>query len=424
MTEEFLQYIWKHTLFDRSNLFTSDGKQVEIIRTGLHNHDSGPDFFNARLKIDGTLWAGNVEVHIRSSAWGQHKHQFDEAYKNVILHVVWEDDEPVFRADKSSIPAIELKKIVQPDVFKKYSELRFSSKDIPCEKDIHKIDLISLHAWMDRLVAERLERKTDYISGKLIKTINDWEEVFYQMLLRNIGSPVNSEPFERLALQLPYKIIAKHRSNTLQVEALLFGQAGLLEGEFKDDYPTQLQKEYAYLKHKLSLTPLSKSEWKFMRIRPPHFPSIRIAQLSALFTAHGRLFRNIIDANKASDIAKLFSVEPNAYWHNHYRFDKPSSKTISGIGASTIDLLIINTVVPILFIYGKDTFNDAVCEKAFNLLHSIKGEKNSLTEKWKSLNIQAKDAYDSQALIQLRKEYCDERKCVNCAIGHQLMKTK
>ncbi|HXB10531.1 MAG TPA: DUF2851 family protein [Bacteroidia bacterium] len=424
MTEEFLQYIWKHTLFDRSNLFTSDGKQVELIRTGLHNHDSGPDFFNARLKIDGTLWAGNVEIHIRSSAWGQHKHQLDEAYKNVILHVVWEDDEPVFRADKSPIPAIELKKIVPQDVFKKYSELRFSSKDIPCEKDIHKIDSISLHAWMDRLVAERLERKTNYISAKLVKTINDWEEVFYQMLLRNLGSPVNSEPFERLALQLPYKIIAKHRSNPLQVEALLFGQAGLLEGTFRDNYPLQLQKEYAYLKHKLDLTPLSKSEWKFMRIRPPHFPSIRIAQLAALFTTHGRLFRDIIEAEKPKDISKLFSVDPNPYWHNHYRFDKPSSKTISGIGASTIDILIINTVVPVLFIYGKNTFNDDACEKAFNLLHAIKAEKNSLLAKWKTLGIPAKDACDSQALIQLRKEYCDERKCVNCAIGHQLMKTK
>jgi hypothetical protein len=277
---------------------------------------------------------------------------------------------------------------------------------------------------MDRLVAERLERKTDYISTKLTKTINDWEEVFYQMLLRNIGSPVNSEPFERLALQLPYKILAKHRSNPLQIEALLFGQAGLLEGTFKDDYPFQLQKEYAYLKHKLNLTPLSKSEWKFMRIRPPHFPTIRIAQLSALLTTHGRLFRNIIEADKTRDIAKLFSVNPSAYWNTHYRFDKSSAKTITSIGASTVDILIINTVVPVLFIYGKHTFNDDTCERAFNLLHSIKAEKNSLIEKWKSLNIAAKDAYDSQALIQLRKEYCDERKCVNCAIGHQLMKTK
>jgi len=423
MTEEFLQYIWKHTLFDRSNLFTSDGQQVEIIKTGLHNHDSGPDFFNARLKINGTLWAGNVEVHIRSSAWGQHKHQLDEAYKNVILHVVWEDDEPVFRADKTPIPAIELKKIVPAAIFKKYSELRFSSKDIPCEKEIHKVDSLSLHSWMDRLVAERLERKTDYIATKLTKSINDWEEVFYQMLLRNMGNPVNSEPFERLAMQLPYKVIAKHRSNSLQVEALLFGQAGLLEGSFKDEYPLQLQNEYAYLKHKLDLTPLSKAEWKFMRIRPPHFPSVRIAQLSALLTSQGRFFRSIIEAEKTKDIIKLFSSKPSQYWNIHYRFDKPSAKAVTTMGASTIDILIINAVVPILFIYGKQTFNDEACEKAFSLLHSLKPEKNSILEKWKSLNIQAEDAYDSQALIQLKKEYCDERRCINCAIGHQLMKT-
>jgi len=259
MTEEFLQYIWKHALLDRSRLFTSDGKPVEIISAGQHNHDSGPDFFNARLRIGNTLWAGNVEVHTRSSAWGQHKHQYDEAYKNVILHVVWEDDEPVLRADKTPIPAIELKQIVPAGVYNKYAALRFSSKNIPCEKEISRVNTLALHSWLDRLLAERLERKTDYINAKLNKSINDWEETFYQVLARNLGNPVNAEPFERLAAALPYKIIAKHRPQPLQAEALLFGQAGLLEDTFKDEYPRKLFKEYTYLKHKLGLSPISKS---------------------------------------------------------------------------------------------------------------------------------------------------------------------
>jgi hypothetical protein len=424
MTEEFLQYIWKHTLFDRSRLFTSDGKTVEIVRTGLLNTDSGPDFFNARIKIDGTLWAGNVEVHIKSSAWGQHKHQYDEAYKNVILHVVWEDDEPVMRADKTLIPAVELKHIVPKDVYKRYSELRFSSHSIPCEKEIYKVDSLTLHSWMDRLLAERLERKTDYIDARLKASINDWEEIFYQTLLRNLGNPINTEPFERLATALPHKLIDKHKLQPLQVEALLFGQAGLLEGNFKDEYALKLQKEYTYLKRKLSLTPISKSEWKFMRIRPPSFPTMRLAQLAAILTKHNRLFRTIIEKEKPKDIASLFAIKPSAYWQTHYRFDKPSTRNEGSMGKTTIDLLIINAIAPIMFLYGKHKDDDALCEKAMNLLHSIKPEKNSIIEKWEALKIHAADAYDTQALIQLRKEYCDKRRCIHCAIGHKLMSTK
>lgn len=424
MTEDFLQYIWKHVLFDRSNIVTSDGKAVEIINAGRHNHDSGPDFFNARLRIGRTLWAGNVEVHIKSSAWGQHKHHLDEAYKNVILHVVWEDDEPVFRADKSLIPAIELKNIVPKDVYDRYVALRFSSKDIPCQDNINKVDTLTLHSWLDRLLTERLERKTDYINAKLNKTINDWEETFYQMLLRNIGNPVNSEPFERLAMALPYKLITKHSLQPLQVEALLFGQAGLLSDNFKDEYPIKLQKEYKYLKQKLSLSPISKSEWKFMRIRPPNFPTMRIAQLSSLLIKHGRLFRSIIESDSIKDITKLLSVKPSVYWQTHYRFDKQSAQSEGAMGKATIELLIINVVVPVLFLYGKHTANDEATDKAVEFLHSLKPEKNSLIEKWDTLGIKAKDAYDSQSLIQLRKEYCDLKKCTSCLIGHKLLKAK
>jgi len=324
MTEEFLQYIWKHSLFDRSALKTTEGKPVEIVHSGLHNSDAGPDFFNAQLRIGDTLWAGNVEVHIKSSEWLKHKHQSDGAYKNVILHVVWENDKEINLPGGFNLPALELKYFVVPGIYKKYEELKTSSKRIPCENEIHKVPRLTIHSWMDRLVAERLERKTNLISSNLDKSINDWEETFYRLVLRTLGNPLNSEPFERLTTVLPFKVIAKHRADRLQLEALLLGQAGFLEGNFKDDYTTRLQKEYQYLKHKLNLSPMSKSEWKFMRIRPPQFPSIRLAQIAAIINKEEHLFRKAMDADAISDIIKLFSVKPSEYWATHFQPDKLS----------------------------------------------------------------------------------------------------
>jgi len=424
MTEEFLHYAWKHVLFDRSKLQTTEGKSIEIIHGGLHNHDAGPDFFNAKLKIDDTIWAGNVEIHINSSDWNKHKHQNDTAYKNVILHVVWTNDAEILLPGGYPVHALELKDIIPAHVITKYEEFKTSAKRIPCENDIHLANELVWLSWMDRLVAERLERKTDIITTKLNTSINDWEEVFYQTLLRNLGNPINTEPFERLARSLPYKIIAKHRPNVNEIEALLLGQAGLLEGTFKDGYAQQLQKEYKYLKHKYSLTPIDKSEWKFMRIRPPHFPSFRLAQLAAILNTHGRLFRLMTETTKISDIIKLFTVKPSVYWQTHYRLDKQSGKTEGLMGKQTIEMIIINAIVPLLFIYGKTTDKEDICEKALKILHSIKPENNTIIKKWESLNIKAADAYETQALLQLRKEYCDKRRCVYCAVGHDLLKAK
>lgn len=425
MTEEFLHYIWKHTLLGRSNLKTTEGKAIEIIHTGLHNTDSGPDFFNAKLKIDDTLWAGNVELHINASDWNAHKHQHDEAYKNVILHVVWNNDATITIPGGYALHALELKDIVPDTLHKRYVELKESARRIPCENDIHLVNELVWHSWMDRLIIERLERKTSHIDKKLKDSINDWEETFYQTFLRNLGNPINTEPFERLGRVLPYKIIAKHRPNIMEIEALLLGQAGLLEGNFKDEYPQKLQKEYKYLQHKYGLTPINKAEWKFMRIRPPHFPSFRLAQLAAILTKHGRLFRLIIDAENVNDVIKLLSVSPSEYWHNHYSIDKKSPRKTDGLmGKATIEMLLTNAIVPLLFIYGKNTDNEATCEKAFELLHNLKAESNSIIKKWASLKINAVDAYETQALLQLKNEYCDKRRCVQCAIGHTLLKRK
>ncbi len=424
MTEEFLQYIWKHALFNRSELITTEGKPIEIVRSGLHNSDAGPDFFNAQIRIDNTLWAGNVEVHIKASDWFRHNHQIDKAYKNVILHVVWENDKDIELSDGFVVPTLLLKDFVASDIFKKYEELKSSSKSIPCEKDIQKVDQITLTSWLDRLVAERLERKTDLIVSNLEKSINDWEETFYRLILRTLGNPINSEPFERLANVLPFKIIHKHRANLLQVEALLLGQAGFLEENFNDEYVVKLQQEYRYLKNKLNLTPMSKSEWKFMRIRPPQFPTIRLAQLASVIHSQEHLFREAMEADTEFDIIKLFSVKPSEYWQNHFQPDKPSTRQAGPIGKSTIEILMINAVIPTMFIYGRHTGKDEISEKALDILHVIKAEKNSIVKKWDAIGIKASDAYESQALLQLRKEYCDLRKCVNCAIGHQLMKVK
>jgi len=422
MTEEFLHYIWKHTLFDRSKLKTTEGKAIEIVQIGLHNHDSGPDFFNAKLKIGDTLWAGNVEVHIKSSDWNAHKHQFDKAYKNVILHVVWENDIEISLPGGYAVQALELKKLVPLSLLSKYEELKNSAKRIPCESDIHKVNELVWHAWFDRLIAERLERKTNTIDLKLKATVNDWEETFYQTLLRNLGNPINTEPFERLGRSLPYKIIARHRPNEFEIEALLLGQAGMLEGKFKDEYAQKLQKEYKYLQSKYSLTPISKAEWKFMRIRPPQFPTFRLAQLAAMLTKHARLFRLLTESEKIEDIVKLFSVPPSEYWLTHYTFDKASKKSTGIMGKPMIEMLIINAIVPLLFLYGKNTGNELMIDKAFEFLHELKPESNSIIKKWGSLKINAHDAYETQALLQLKNEYCDKRRCVQCAIGHNLLR--
>jgi len=376
------------------------------------------------LQIGDTLWAGNVELHVKSSDWLRHKHQNDKAYKNVILHVVWEHDKEITLPGEFYMPTLELKNLVTPVIYKKYEELKTSSKVIPCENEIHKVSQLTLYSWLDRLVAERLERKIGLISSNLEKSINDWEETFYRLVLRTLGNPLNSDPFERLANVLPFKILHKHRTDILQVEALLLGQAGFLEGDFKDEYALKLQKEHQYLKHKWHLTPTLKAEWKFMRIRPPQFPTVRIVQFAAIINKQEHLFREAMEADVVYDIVKLFSEKPSEYWQTHISPDKPSSRKIAAIGKSTIGILVINAVIPAMFIYGRNTGREEIAEKAIELLHTLKPESNNIIKKWDSMGIKASDAYETQALLQLRKEYCDKRRCVNCAIGHQLMSVK
>ena len=421
MTEEFLHYIWKYRLFDNKNLQTQSGEPIEIIKPGEHNTDAGPDFFNARIKIGKTLWAGNVEIHIRASEWNNHNHNKDKAYDNAILHVVYEEDKNIFRKNGELLPTLVLKERISRNIFEKYLDFKLSKSAIPCEKVIDSVSAFHVSTWLDRMLTERLERKSTIVLEKLKQNKNNWEETFYQLMARNFGFKLNAEPFELLAKSLSNTTLAKHKDNFFQIEALLFGQAGLLEKKLKNEYPLQLQKEYNYLRKKLSLSPIDEHLWKFLRLRPSNFPTIRLSQFAKLVFSSTHLFSKIIEIEKTKDIRKLLSVEASAYWENHYVFDKLSVKKKKHFGDDAVDNVIINTIVPVLFIYGKQKRDEEFIERALKFLEQTRAEKNSIITKWNSLKIKPSSAYQTQALIELKNEYCSHKKCLSCAIGNKIL---
>lgn len=421
MYEEFLHYLWKFRLFDGKDLITQSGDLIEIFKCGEPNSDSGPDFFNARIKIGKTTWAGNVEIHVHASDWETHKHQHDKAYDNVILHVVYEANKELKRRNNELIPTLELKERIPQNIYKNYLFFKTSRDWIPCGKQIKDIDSFTLNHWLDRLLVERLERKSIPIIERLKQNKNNWEETFYQALARNFGLKINSESFEMLARALPYSVIAKHKDSILQIEALLFGQAGLLEKELKDDYPKKLKKEFQFLRQKFKLQPIDASLWKFMRLHPPNFPTLRIAQFANLIFKSAKLFSKMLEENSAKHIIKLFETETSEYWLTHYRFDKPSPKRKKTLGRDSINNIIINTIVPFLFIYGKEKGKEEFCDRALAFLEKLEPEKNSIISKWKSSGINAKNACETQALLQLKNEYCAKKRCLECSIGAKLL---
>ncbi len=421
MKEDFLYYLWRMKQFDLNDLKTTSGDEITIQNGGELNSDSGPDFLNARIKIGSTLWAGNVEMHLKSSDWLAHRHQKDPAYDNVIMHVVLEEDQPILRKSGERIPCLELQKRIPPKISKTYKKLIQNGHWIPCQQLIHKVPEITRNLWLDRLMVERLEAKTTEIENSLNLNQNNWEETFYQFLARNFGIKINAEPFEQLAKSISLLTLNKHKSSLLQLEALLFGQAGLLEEDFKDKYPLKLQKEYQFLKIKYHLKAINGSSWKLMRLRPANFPAIRIAQFATLIYQSVHLFSKILIAKNVKEIENMFDVKISNYWQTHYVFDKPSIKRNKSFGRNAIHLLIINTVAPFLFLYGKKKGEDRFKEKALQLLEELKPEKNSITEKWKSLGIDPVSAYQSQALLHLKNNYCKNKNCMNCAIGYTVL---
>lgn len=418
MTERLLQFIWQFQYFNKNELATSSAESVKIIFPGQYNTNQGPDFSDAKIKIEKTTWAGSVELHLKTSDWKKHHHQKDKNYSNVILHVVWEDDET---EPGNTIPIIELKSRVSKILLQRYEELMNSTSFIPCEKMIHSVRDITWKSWKERLLAERLLRKAKNADTYLQQNNFHWEETFWWLLARNFGMKVNADAFEAIARSIPINILSKHKNQIHQLEALLLGQAGLLENKMEEDYPKLLQKEYKFLQNKYKLNPIH-IPLHFLRMRPGNFPTIRLAQLAMLVQRAAHLFSKIKEADSIKDIRKLFDLTANDYWHYHYRFDETSSFKKKKLGDAMIDNIIINTVCPVLFAYGNYHDENNYKEKALKWLEQTAAETNSITKGFFKLNIKNKTAYDSQALIELKNEYCNKKRCLECGVGNYLLK--
>lgn len=418
--EDFLHYIWKFKRFNNQELATTDGETIQILKTGIHNQDAGPDFFNAQIKIGNTLWAGNVEIHIKSSDWNAHQHQTDAAYNNVILHVVYEHNSEITTAKNQTIPTFELKEYLNEDLLQNYHQLLYSKNIIPCGNQLFKIDKLVFENWLERLLLERLERKTTLISERLAANKNDWEETFYQTLSKYFGLHVNAIPFEQLALQTPLKIMEKHPQR-ISIEALLFGQAGFLNDDVKDEYYQRLVKEYQFLKSKFRLTSMERITWKFSKLRPSNFPTIRISQLAMLLKSHARMFAEILTKTNATAIRKMFESEVSEYWLTHYQFGVLTKKKPKKTGKTMLDNLMINVVTPFLFVYGKMHQQERYIDLALELLQTTAAENNHIITSWKNLGITPNSAAQTQALIELKNNYCQAFQCLNCPIGIKLL---
>lgn len=420
--EEILHYVWKHKLFQK-DLKTTDGTPVEVLDVGLHNKDAGPDFFNSKIKVNDKVWIGNVEIHQTSSDWYKHKHQLDRLYNTVILHVVAFADKDVINENGSKIPQCQINYPQQ--VKENIDFLLQADVDVPCCNYIKHFEAIHKTNWLNVLVLERLDRKANDIAILLKRFNNSWADVFYVLLSRSMGFGINSDAFERLALSIPLNTILKQADNILQIEALLFGQAGLLnDAEIKDNYFETIQKEYLFLKNKYDLSPLDKSIFKKLRIRPASSIYIRLAQLAQLIQNIQGLFSKIMTCTDIGQIRLLLHQETSVYWHTHYTFGEESPSKRKFIGDLSLDVLIINTVVPLLFSYGKKIDNQDLIDRAISFLENIKSESNSIIKQFANYGLNAENASQSQAIIQLKREYCEKRKCLFCRIGYQFLNEK
>ncbi len=421
MTEEFLHYIWQYRLYN-PELVLQTGEQAEVLHPGIHNLDSGPDFFNAKVRIGETIWAGNVEIHIHSSDWKRHNHQQDISYDNVIMHVVWRDDTPVLRMNGSEIPTLALDGLYNENSWKNYLRFMASQQWIPCDTMISGVDPFIRNAWFDRVLVERLERKALQVEHILSLTNNDWAHTFYRLLARNMGFKLNNQAFEMLAQSLSYAVLARHADDLFQVEAMVFGQAGLLESSFKDEYPRKLKKEYEFLKNKFDLKPIDAHLWRFMRLHPGNFPTLRLAQFASIIHHSGSMISELFNSNDVNTYYNLFSVEASEYWNTHYTFDKASASRKKTLGRSAADLLVINLVAPILLAYGRRKGDTLMTGKPIDILMQLKGEENSIIRKWAVLGVDVSNAASTQALLELKRNYCDLKKCLNCRIGNYLLR--
>ncbi|MEO5601124.1 MAG: DUF2851 family protein [Cyclobacteriaceae bacterium] len=423
MNEYFLHYIWQFQYFDKINLRTSTGEEIIISNPGHRNTHSGPDFYDAKLKIGFIEWAGSVEIHIYSSGWREHKHHDDAAYENVVLHVVWDENEQIIRRDGTVIPTLELKDRVSQAFLLQYKRIMHSRHKIPCANAIGLVPDLIKRSMLDKVLTSRLESKSNNILLALQKSNDDWEEVCYQTLCKNFGFKVNSDPFLQLAQSLPYKILMKHGDKLEQIEALIFGQAGFLNETIQDEYYLLLKREYNLLCKKFNLfdRKMNRAQWRFLRLRPANFPSIRLAQLASLLFHEKKLFSRIVSIKSLQELIQIFSVSPSGYWLHHYQFFKEQKKVVPSLGRASMENIVINSIVPMLVAYGKAKDDQRCVDRALELLQEISSEENTILRSWNELGLSSKTAFDSQALIELHNNFCMKRRCLDCNIGFSLL---
>jgi len=424
MQEDLLHYIWKFQYFDKKDLRTCQGEQLVILNPGTRNEHAGPDFLHSSILINNIAWHGHIELHVHASAWYLHKHQTDSAYNNVILHVVWDDDQPIQQHDGSLLPTLSLKGRIAPKLLLQYQQFIGNQYTIPCASQFQQVDDIVKTSMLDKALFQRLTHKNNLVYQLLTSNQGDWEETAYQLLAYNFGFKVNSNAFLELSLSLPSKVIKKHANNLLQLEALLLGQAGLLgtANNASDDYQAALTKEHAYLVHKYQLNTdkLNQAHWKFFRLRPANFPTIRIAQFAQLLHQNPQVF-NLLVYTPYENLYTQLAIIQSAYWQQHYRLAKLSKAKIPGLGITSVENILINTVVPLLVAYGKSKDEQEYIDKAISLLQSLPAEHNAITRHWEKLGMRVKSAFDSQALIELFNNFCSKKKCLTCNIGATLM---
>lgn len=428
--EQLLHYVWKHKLFPLVELKTTDGKPVEVIDPGLHNHNSGPDFFNAKVKISQTLWVGNVEIHDKSSDWFLHGHDKDQAYDNVVLHVTGKPDVEVMNTAGQYIPQMVLE--VPSTIRENYEELLRTDQYPPCYQIIPDLTTLNIHAWMAALQTERLEQKTEAIIRRVKRMNGSWENAYFLTLARNYGFGINGDTFEEWATHIPFSAIAHHRDKLFQIEAVFMGQAGLLDinaiperyqqEALNEGYYAKLRNEYLYLAHKFSLCPMDYKRWKFLRLRPQNFPHIRLSQLANLYYECKTGLSQLVECKDLFSLQSLLSTKVTPYWETHYTFGSISDLNEKNLSPFSMNLLMINTCIPMLFAYGRHSAKEVLCNRAFDFLEQLKAENNYIIRLWKECGLTVKNAGDSQALIQLKKEYCDKKECLRCRIGYEYLK--
>lgn len=424
-SEDLLHFIWQFQYFDRTAMYTTNGEKLEILKPGMLNADAGPDFFNARIRIEGQEWAGNVEIHWKSSEWDLHKHQYDVAYNNVILHVVYEHDRDTSKANADVLPVFELKSRIHADMLNRYNAMMNARTWIPCQKQLK--DVIEKQEgkgiFFQKLLVERLEEKTQAIRQLLQQNGWNWEEAFYRFMARSFGFKVNSEPFFQLSGLTPLQVLAKHKNNLMQLEALMLGQAGFLDKTYRDEYMQRLQREYVFLKNKYKLSSLPSYVWKFGRMRPANFPTVRLIQFAALIHQSSSLFSRMIEIKREEEAMQWLFPEVSDYWK--YRFKPDGEQTAKGnkMGKNSARLLILNVVAPFMFLYGKERGLESMSETAIEILNNLPAEKNKTIENFELLGLRSKSAADTQALLILKQKYCDLKKCLNCIFGKRILTT-